>query len=97
VSPGFILPFCRYRPVQADAGMPAWSSLPTELEYVLRFSANEDQLGIVIILYLRGIKAKSDYRRKSAFRGGAIKSGKCKSRMNTHGTAFSIIVYRKLL
>jgi hypothetical protein len=27
------LPFCRYRPVQADAGMPAWSSLPTELEY----------------------------------------------------------------
>jgi hypothetical protein len=32
VSPGFILPFCRYRPVQADAGMPAWSSLPTELE-----------------------------------------------------------------
>jgi hypothetical protein len=33
VSPGFILPFCRYRPVQADAGLPAWSSLPTELEY----------------------------------------------------------------
>jgi hypothetical protein len=32
VSPGFILPFCRYRPVQADAGLPAWSSLPTELE-----------------------------------------------------------------
>jgi hypothetical protein len=31
VSPGFILPFCRYRPVQADAGLPAWSSLPTEL------------------------------------------------------------------
>jgi hypothetical protein len=27
------LPFCRYRPVQADAGLPAWSSLPTELEY----------------------------------------------------------------
>jgi hypothetical protein len=26
------LPFCRYRPVQADAGLPAWSSLPTELE-----------------------------------------------------------------
>jgi hypothetical protein len=35
VSPGFILPFCRYRPVQADAGLPAWSSLPTELEYDL--------------------------------------------------------------
>jgi hypothetical protein len=33
VSPGFILPFCRYRPVQADAGLPAWPSLPTELEY----------------------------------------------------------------
>jgi hypothetical protein len=33
VSPGFILPFCRYRPVQADAGLPAWSSLPTELEF----------------------------------------------------------------
>jgi hypothetical protein len=33
VSPGFILPFCRYRQVQADAGLPAWSSLPTELEY----------------------------------------------------------------
>jgi hypothetical protein len=33
VSPGFILPFCQYRPVQADAGLPAWSSLPTELEY----------------------------------------------------------------
>jgi hypothetical protein len=32
VSPGFILPFCRYMPVQADAGLPAWSSLPTELE-----------------------------------------------------------------
>jgi hypothetical protein len=26
VSPGFILPFCRFRPVQADAGLPAWSS-----------------------------------------------------------------------
>jgi hypothetical protein len=34
VSPGFILPFCRYRPVQADAGLPVWSSLPTELESV---------------------------------------------------------------
>jgi hypothetical protein len=33
VSPGLILPFCRYRAVQADAGLPAWSSLPTELEY----------------------------------------------------------------
>jgi hypothetical protein len=32
VSPGFILPYCRYRPVQADAGLPAWSSLPTELK-----------------------------------------------------------------
>jgi hypothetical protein len=26
VSPGFILPSCRYRPVEADAGLPAWSS-----------------------------------------------------------------------
>jgi hypothetical protein len=26
------LPFCLYRPVQADAGLPAWSSLPTELD-----------------------------------------------------------------
>jgi hypothetical protein len=33
VSPGLILPFCRYRGVQADAGLPVWSSLPTELEY----------------------------------------------------------------
>jgi hypothetical protein len=32
VSPGFILPFCRYRPVQADARLPAWSSLPTKLK-----------------------------------------------------------------
>jgi hypothetical protein len=40
VSPGFILPFCRYRPVQSDASMPAWSSLPTELEYVLRHLEN---------------------------------------------------------
>jgi hypothetical protein len=32
VSPGFILSFCRYRPVQADAGLPEWSSLPTELK-----------------------------------------------------------------
>jgi hypothetical protein len=32
VSPGFILPFYRYKPVQADAGLPAWSSLQTELE-----------------------------------------------------------------
>jgi hypothetical protein len=38
VSPGFILPFCRYRPVQADAGLPAWSSLPTELEWHWAFS-----------------------------------------------------------
>jgi hypothetical protein len=29
----FFCPFCRYRPVQADAGLPAWSSLPTELEF----------------------------------------------------------------
>jgi hypothetical protein len=36
VSPGFILPFCRYRPVQADTGLPAWSSLPTELERLAR-------------------------------------------------------------
>jgi hypothetical protein len=33
VSPGFILHFCRDRPVEADAVLPAWSSLPTELEY----------------------------------------------------------------
>jgi hypothetical protein len=33
VSPGFILPFCKHKPVQADAGLPVWSSLPTELEY----------------------------------------------------------------
>jgi hypothetical protein len=35
VSPRFILPFCRYRPVLADAGLSGWSSLPTELEYIM--------------------------------------------------------------
>jgi hypothetical protein len=34
VSPGLFLLFCQNRPVQADAGLPAWPSLPTELEYV---------------------------------------------------------------
>jgi hypothetical protein len=29
---GFILLFCRYRLVRADAGLSAWSSLPTKLE-----------------------------------------------------------------
>jgi hypothetical protein len=38
VSPGFILPFCRYRPVQADASLPGWSSLPTELKYMYLLS-----------------------------------------------------------
>jgi hypothetical protein len=46
VSPGFILPFCRYRPVQADAGLPAWSSLPTELEYKSNMGPEKYLIGI---------------------------------------------------
>jgi hypothetical protein len=51
VSPGFILPFCRYRPVEADAGLPAWSSLPTELEFKQHRDKNANKKDKIVLSF----------------------------------------------
>jgi hypothetical protein len=56
VSPGFILPFCRYRPVELDASLPAWSRLPTELEKGDYIAKNILVVGVNISLRVSGGK-----------------------------------------